>query len=81
MADSFGDRAKGQTAMENCLQKNPDINLVYTINEPAAAGAYNALQEGRQGQGRDHRLGGRRLRGRQGRGRRQDRRHRRSSTR
>src|SRR5947199_2245696 len=32
MADSFGDPAKGQTAMENCLQKNPDINLVYTIN-------------------------------------------------
>lgn len=45
MADSFGDRAKGQTAMENCLQKNPDINLVYTINEPAAAGAFNALQK------------------------------------
>src|SRR5437899_854749 len=45
MADSFGDRAKGQTAMENCLQKNPDITLVYTINEPAAAGAFNALQK------------------------------------
>ncbi|MGH8759060.1 MAG: substrate-binding domain-containing protein, partial [Burkholderiales bacterium] len=45
MVDSFGDRAKGQTAMENCLQKNPDINLVYTINEPAAAGAYNALKK------------------------------------
>ena len=44
MADSFGDRAKGQTGMENCLQKNPEINLVYTINEPAAAGAYNALK-------------------------------------
>jgi fructose transport system substrate-binding protein len=44
MADSFGDRAKGQTAMENCLQKAPDVNLVYTINEPAAAGAYNALK-------------------------------------
>ena len=44
MADSFGDQAKGQTAMENCLQKNPDINIVYTINEPAAAGAYKALQ-------------------------------------
>ncbi len=44
MADSYGDRAKGQTAMENCLQKNPNINLVYTINEPAAAGAYKALQ-------------------------------------
>jgi len=44
MADSFGDQGKGQTAMENCLQKNPDINLVYTINEPAAAGAYQALK-------------------------------------
>jgi fructose transport system substrate-binding protein len=44
MADSFGDRAKGQTGMENCLQKNPNINLVYTINEPAAAGAYQALK-------------------------------------
>ncbi|WP_407541066.1 substrate-binding domain-containing protein [Deinococcus radiomollis] len=43
-ADSFGDQAKGQTAMENCLQKNPDINVVYTINEPAAAGAYQALK-------------------------------------
>ena len=45
MADSFGDRAKGQTAMENCLQKVPDVNLVYTINEPAAAGAFNALKK------------------------------------
>src|SRR3954470_23387525 len=35
----------GRTAMENCLQKNPDINVVYTINEPAAAGAYAALQQ------------------------------------
>ncbi len=45
MADSFGDQAKGQTAMENCLQKSPDVNLVYTINEPAAAGAFNALKK------------------------------------
>ena len=44
MADSYGDQAKGQTAMENCLQKNPDINLVYTINELAAAGAHRALK-------------------------------------
>ena len=44
MADSYGDAAKGQTGMENCLQKNPGINLVYTINEPAAAGAYKALK-------------------------------------
>ena len=44
MADSYGDLAKGQTAMENCLQKNPDISVVYTINEPTAAGAFNALE-------------------------------------
>ncbi|GAB2688764.1 substrate-binding domain-containing protein [Thalassiella azotivora] len=34
----------GRTAMENLLQKDPGINLVYTINEPAAAGAYEALR-------------------------------------
>jgi len=45
MADSFGDPAKGQTAMENCLQKAPEVNVVYTINEPAALGAYNALKQ------------------------------------
>ncbi len=45
MADSFGDRAKGQTAMENCLQKSPAVTVVYTINEPAAAGAFNALKK------------------------------------
>lgn len=44
MADSYGERSKGQTGMENCLQKNPEINIVYTINEPAAAGAFNALK-------------------------------------
>ncbi|HEX2913826.1 MAG TPA: sugar ABC transporter substrate-binding protein [Chloroflexia bacterium] len=42
--DTQGDQAKGQTAMENCLQKDPAINLVYTINEPAALGAYTALK-------------------------------------
>jgi len=34
----------GRTAMENLLQKSKDISLVYTINEPAAAGAYQALK-------------------------------------
>jgi fructose transport system substrate-binding protein len=34
----------GRTAMENCLSKNSDVNVVYTINEPAAVGAYNALK-------------------------------------
>ena len=34
----------GRTGMENLLQKDPDINVVYTINEPTAAGAYEALK-------------------------------------
>ena len=41
----------GRTAMENCLSKNPDINVVYTINEPAAFGAYKALQAAGKTQG------------------------------
>ena len=39
-----GEEDGGRTAMENLLQKDPAINLVYTINEPAAAGAYEALK-------------------------------------
>ena len=42
--DTQGDQSLGQTAMENCLIQNPEINLVYTINEPAAFGAFNALE-------------------------------------
>ena len=34
----------GRTAMENCLSANPNINVVYAINEPAAEGAYEALK-------------------------------------
>ncbi|TQS41180.1 substrate-binding domain-containing protein [Cryptosporangium phraense] len=34
----------GRTAMERCLAKNPAINVVYTINEPAAVGAHKALE-------------------------------------
>jgi fructose transport system substrate-binding protein len=33
----------GQKGMENLLAKNKDINVIYTINEPTAAGAYAAL--------------------------------------
>ena len=32
------------TAMENLMQIDSGINVVYTINEPAAAGAYEALK-------------------------------------
>src|SRR5439155_16726286 len=39
-----GQTAPSQTAMENCLQKNPSIDVVYTINEPSAAGAWTALK-------------------------------------
>lgn len=39
-----GNEQGGRTAMENLLQKDPGINVVYTINEPAAAGAYEALK-------------------------------------
>ena len=40
-----GAQDQGKTAMENCLSKSKDINVVYTINEPAAAGAAQALEE------------------------------------
>ena len=34
----------GQKGMENLLAKNPKINVIYTINEPTAAGAQVALK-------------------------------------
>ena len=34
----------GQTAMENMLSAHPDINVVYTINEPMAVGAAAAIK-------------------------------------
>ncbi|MCW1931014.1 sugar ABC transporter substrate-binding protein [Pararhodobacter zhoushanensis] len=39
-----GNEEGGRTAMENLLQLDPGVNVVYTINEPAAAGAYEALR-------------------------------------
>ncbi|MEO9167191.1 MAG: substrate-binding domain-containing protein [Aestuariivirga sp.] len=35
----------GQKGMENLLAKDPGINVVYTINEPTAVGAYQALKK------------------------------------
>ncbi len=40
-----GDQTKAQSAMENLLQAHPDVNIVYSINEPAGRGAYQALTE------------------------------------
>ncbi len=39
-----GNEEGGRKAMESLLQKDPSINVVHTINEPAAAGAYEALK-------------------------------------
>ncbi len=39
-----GNEEGGRKAIENLLQRDPSINMVYTINEPAAAGAYEALK-------------------------------------
>ena len=41
---SEGNEEGGRTGMENLLAVDPMINVVYTINEPAAAGAYEALK-------------------------------------
>ena len=39
-----GNEEGGRTAMESLMTQDPSINVVYTINEPAAAGAYEALR-------------------------------------
>jgi fructose transport system substrate-binding protein len=39
-----GAQPEGRTAMEACLSQNENINVVYTINEPSAYGADEALQ-------------------------------------
>ncbi|MFO1176688.1 MAG: substrate-binding domain-containing protein [Paracoccaceae bacterium] len=41
----------GLKAMETLLAKDPDINVVYTINEPAAEGAFQALKKAGKEQG------------------------------
>lgn len=37
--------ATGQSNMETLLQKDPDINLVYTVSEPVGYGAYQAIKQ------------------------------------
>jgi len=39
-----GNPEGGRRAMENCLLREPNIRVVYAINEPAAAGAHEALR-------------------------------------
>ncbi len=47
--DTEGDRAKGEEGMRRLLEEHPDITVVYTVNEPVALGAVEALRE----EGRD----------------------------
>jgi fructose transport system substrate-binding protein len=42
--DTPGALDQGQTVMENCLSGHPDINLVYSINEPSGLGGYTAIK-------------------------------------
>jgi fructose transport system substrate-binding protein len=46
-----GNADGGKAAIEACLAKNPDINVIYTINEPAAQGAYDVMKS--QGKEKD----------------------------
>ena len=43
-ADTEGNEEKAQAAMAQLLEEDPDINVIYTINEPAAFGAISALE-------------------------------------
>ena len=43
-AATMGTEEGGRAAMERLMRDDPAINLVYAINEPAAAGAYATLQ-------------------------------------
>jgi fructose transport system substrate-binding protein len=44
-----GDRAKAEAGMTQLLQQHPDIDVVYTVNEPAAFGAAAALKAAGKG--------------------------------
>jgi fructose transport system substrate-binding protein len=41
---THGDQSLAQSAMDNILTAHPDLNLVWTINEPAGFGAARSLQ-------------------------------------
>ena len=43
--DTEGDRDKGERAMRQLLDQDPDITIVYAVNEPAALGAVQALDD------------------------------------
>ena len=48
---SFGNPSDGLKSAEILLAKNPGMNVIYTINEPAAEGAYQALKKANKEKG------------------------------
>lgn len=42
--DTEGDRELGEAAMTEILSANPDVNVIYTVNEQAALGALTVLK-------------------------------------
>ena len=42
--DTEGNEEKAEAGMRQLLEQDPDINIVYTVNEPAAFGAAAALE-------------------------------------
>jgi fructose transport system substrate-binding protein len=48
--DTEGNEEKAKAAMERLLEQEPDINVVYTINEQVAFGASDALDEAGKGE-------------------------------
>jgi fructose transport system substrate-binding protein len=49
-ANTEGNEAKARAGMERLLRQNPDINVVYSINEPSALGAFAALEAAGKGE-------------------------------
>ena len=43
-SNSNGDQSLAQVAAENCFTQYPDVNVVYTVNEPTAFGVYTAAK-------------------------------------
>lgn len=44
MADTEGNKELGEARMAEILSEHPDVNVIYTVNEPAALGAIDALR-------------------------------------
>jgi fructose transport system substrate-binding protein len=42
--DTLGETARGEAGMKQLLEEDPGINIVYTVNEPVALGAADALK-------------------------------------